>query len=296
MVASDLPGRLVIIGGGVIGTECAFLFAGFGSDVVLVDSAERPFPAAPPRVGEILASSLKREGVDARYGVGVSRVHDDASGARVEFDDGTFVEADRILVAVGRRPSTSGLGLETLGLEPETPLPVGPDGRVACPGSVWAMGDACGHGQYTHLANHQARVVADHLAGGGTRAFDDVVVPGCVFSSPPIVQVGPTWAELSDDDIVTADIELGSFPRAQTDELDDGYLWLAARRSTGCLVAATGIGPRFDELSHALVIAIDGRVPVSRLRQSMQPFPTVGEVVGPLFQDLHRQIDRVTPR
>ena len=118
-----------------------------------------------------------------------------------------------------------------------------------------------------------------------------MVVPACIFLDPPVMVVGPSWADLADDDDVAwAEIDLDT-PRNSTDEHGDGFLAVAARRSTGCVVAANGIGAQFDELAHALVIAIDGGVPVSRLTQSMQPFPTVGEVLGQAFSTLADQLD-----
>jgi dihydrolipoamide dehydrogenase len=291
MTAAVRPERLVVIGAGVIGLECATMFAGFGADVVVVDSAEAVLPDAPPAVGRIVADGLRDRGVELLLGRAAARFVDRPDGLSIELDDGTRLDGDHVLVAVGRRPATEGIGLERIGLDPASPLPVASNGRVACDGSVWAIGDVAGRGQYTHLANHQARVVADHLVGDAGRTFDDVAVPACIFTTPPVISVGASWRELDGDpDVVDASVDLGSFPRALTDELVDGHLWLAARRSTGCVVAAAGVGPRFDELVHALVVAVDGRVPVARLRRSMQPFPTVGEVLGPLFAELHRDL------
>jgi pyruvate/2-oxoglutarate dehydrogenase complex dihydrolipoamide dehydrogenase (E3) component len=148
-------------------------------------------------------------------------------------------------------------------------------------GSIWAIGDVAGLGEYTHLANHHADVVADHLVGGGTRRFDDVVTPACVFTAPPVMMVGPSVAELrEDDDVVWVSAELSEIARWSTDDLTEGVLWIAVRRSTRRVIAAHGVGARFDELASALVTAIDGDVPVDRLAASMQPFPTVGELLG----------------
>lgn len=296
LTTDDRPDSIVIVGSGVIGTECATLFSRFGTNVTLVESADRLVAQAPGPVAEVLATVLADLGVVIHYGAqaDVIRLVDDtrpAGPVEVELSNGRRLVADKVLVAIGRRPSTDGLGLEALGLDPAAPLPLEPNGRVRADGSVWAVGDVAGRGQYTHLANHQATVVADHLVGTGTRTFDDVVVPACMFTDPPYIQVGPSWSELvDDDDVVAASMDLAAFPRAITDEVALGHLWLAARRSTGCLVAGTGIGPGFDELTHAITIAIDGRVPVARLRQSMQAFPTMGEILGPLFDDLHDQL------
>ena len=296
MTTEDLPGSLVVVGGGVIGTECALLFSRFGSDVVLVDDEDRAFPAAPAAVGDLVDQILDREGVDIRRGAGVEAVRLVEPGraegpVEVDLSDGSVVRADRVLVAIGRRPAYAGVGLEQLGVDPESPLPIDERGRLGVDGSVWVIGDAAGRGEYTHLANHHARVVADHLAGSGTRRFDDVAMPACMFTDPPMIELGPTCAELAGDhDVVSAEADLASLARTATDELGDGYLWLAARRSTGCLVAASGIGAGFDQLLAAVVVACDGRVPVARLRQSMQAFPTIGEILVPLFEDLHRRL------
>ena len=207
--------------------------------------------------------------------------------ATVDLADGSQHAATRLLVAVGRSPRWEGIGLERLGFDPAA-IDIEASGRArsAAGHDVWLIGDAAGQQQYTHVANHHGAVVADHVAGAGVRRYDDVVVPACIFVDPPVLVVGPTWASLQgDDDIVWAEVELDT-PRGSTDEHGDGFLAVAARRSTGCLVAANGIGARFDEVVHALVTAIDGEIPVDRLAQSMQPFPTVGEVLGQAYAAL----------
>jgi dihydrolipoamide dehydrogenase len=153
------------------------------------------------------------------------------------------------------------------------------------------MGDVAGKGQYPHLANHQARVVANHLAGDGTRRFDDVVTSSCVFTDPPLIQVGPTQRALEGDpDVVWATGRVADLARAVTDDLAEGFLTVAARRSTSSVVAAHGAGPRFEELVHALVIAVDGGVRIDRLAMSMHAFPTVGEILEPIFASLAREL------
>ena len=149
------------------------------------------------------------------------------------------------------------------------------------------MGDVAGRGQYTHVANHQARVVANQLVGDGTRRFDDVVLSSCVFTDPPLIQVGPTCQELDGDpDVIWASGLVSDLARAVTDELTEGFLAVAARRSTGSVIAAHGAGPGFEELVHALVIAVDGAVRLDRLAMSMHTFPTVGEILAPIFRSL----------
>ncbi|MGA9277748.1 FAD-dependent oxidoreductase [Ilumatobacter sp.] len=290
LTAEHRPESVVIVGGGVIGSELAFMFAGFDTSVTTLDTVDRPANDLHPKVSGLIAATLDRAGVRSLFGVEIERIELTDTAATVHLRDGSSHTADRVVIAVGRTPRRSGLGLESLGLNPDD-LTVSESGRVDGADSVWVIGDAAGEGQYTHVANHQAAVVADHLAGQGRRTFDDVVIPACMFIDPPLMIVGPTWNDLRDDpDVVWAKIDVDP-PRSSTDEHGPGFLAVAARRSTGCIVAAHGIGPRFDELAYALVIAIDGSVPVRRLVQTIQPFPTVGEVLGEAFDALAERLD-----
>ncbi|MFN3255273.1 MAG: FAD-dependent oxidoreductase [Ilumatobacter sp.] len=305
--ATIQPDRVVILGAGVIGLETADMFRHFGTDVVVVDPIDRSLATAPPVLGDIVAGALTSRGIDLRWGTEATalRPAERREGQRdqvvVELSDGTSIAADRVVVAVGRTPNTHDLGLESIGIDPDEPLPVDDHGRLRVDGSIWAIGDVAGRGEYTHLASHHALVVADRLragagAGAGSRRFDDVVLSSCMFTTPPFIQVGPSWSELDgDDDVVSVGVDLSSIPRWSTDRLGDGHLWVAARRSTREVIAAAGVGPSFDEIVHAIVVAIDGRVPVARLRHSMQPFPTIGEILGPAWNELHQRLSEAPP-
>lgn len=285
LTAHEQPERLVIIGGGVIGSEIAQMYAGLGTNVTLVDTSERPADDMHPEVGRLITESHDRRGITMVYGADPSSCSRTDDGVRLDLADGTSVDADIALVAVGRRPDRRGLGLETLGLDPDD-LKVDDAGKIVGTDSLWIMGDAAGRQQYTHIANRHAAVVANHLAGDGTRTFGEAVVPACIFIDPPVFMIGDTYADLADDpDIVWSETNAG-VPRFSTDELPEGFVTLAGRRSTNTIVAAHGIGPRFDELCHALVIAIDGTVPIDVLQRTIQPFPTIGEILDVAFDDL----------
>jgi pyruvate/2-oxoglutarate dehydrogenase complex dihydrolipoamide dehydrogenase (E3) component len=281
LTASKRPARLMVIGGGPIGCELAQLFAGFDTEVHMVDVAERAFPELPDPIGDIVDNELRSAGVRVCRGRQVLHVERRGGNVLTALDNDATVMTDRVLMAVGRRPNTSDLGLEHLGLDAAQPLPVDDRGRVDCPGSVWAMGDVVGRAQYTHLANHHARVIANQLAGDGGRRFGDVVTPASIFTRPPVIMVGPTPAEL--DDVVWVEARMSEVARWSTDSLGDGFLTVAVDPATRCVVAAHGVGARFDELSAALITAIDGGIPVDRLRRSMWAFPTVAELLGLVF-------------
>lgn len=290
LTASERPDRLIVIGGGVIGTEVAQMYSGLGSHVTTVDTQSRPASDLHPEVGTRILDSMERAGVTSLYGVEPQscRIVDDE--VVLEIDGADPIVGDIVLVAIGRRPDLGGLGLDHVGLDPDD-LDIDESGRVAGADSLWIGGDAAGRGQYTHVANRQAAVIADQIAGNASRTFGESVIPACHFIDPPVFVVGPSRADLADDsDVVWVGTEVDG-ARLATDELPTGFVALAARRSSGCLVAAHGIGPRFDELVHALVIAIDGKVPVSVLARTIQPFPTVGEGLGVAFADVLQALD-----
>ncbi len=293
LTALDRPVRLMVVGGGPIGCELAHLFAGFDTEVHLIDIADRAFPELPEEIGEIVDDGLRTAGVRVYRGRSAVRFEQRGGNVRTTLDNDGTVMTDRVLVAIGRTASLDGLDIESLGLDPTKPLPVDDVGRVDCPGSVWAIGDVAGKGQYTHLATHHGEVVADQLVGDGTRRLDDVVVPACIFTRPPVMTIGPPPSEIHDD-VVWVEARMSEVARWTTDSLGDGYLTVAVDRSTRCVVAAHGAGARFDELSAALVTAIDGRVPVDRLSMSMWPFPTVGELLGPIYQRAAEALDGST--
>lgn len=290
LTTHDRPGSVVLIGGGAVGSELAYMFAGYGCDVTTLDENDRPVERFHPEVGRLLGERLRRIGVETLNGIEVERVVLSGADVAVHLADGTVHRAERLLVAAGRRPDLRGLGLETVGIDDVDAIDVDDRGALVGTDGVWVAGDAAGREQYTHVANTHGAVIADQIAGSGRRRYGDGVVPGCIFVEPPVITVGPDWADLcDDDDVVWA--ELGTDPpRNSTDELAPGFLALAARRSTGRLVAANGIGARFDELAHAVVIAIDGSVPVGRLVRTIQPFPTVGGVLTDAFDRLAAEL------
>jgi pyruvate/2-oxoglutarate dehydrogenase complex dihydrolipoamide dehydrogenase (E3) component len=290
MTVDERPTRLTILGGGVIGCEMATIFARFGTEVHLLDNEARAFPALPAEIGEIADDALRARGIRVHRGSEVVHVEPRGGGVRVRLGDGPCLDTDRLLVATGTRPCTSGIGLDTIGLDDGAALTVADDGRVDAPGSMWAMGDVAGRGEYTHLANHQARVVAGAISGRGDRRFDDVAVPACVFTDPPIITIGPT-PDRCGDDVVWVTARLSEVARFTTDDLVDGVLHVGVERSSGALRAAHGIGAGFDILATALVTAIDTRVPVHRLARSMSPFPTIGEILPLVYSRASSSVD-----
>ena len=283
MTTEERPARLAIIGGGAIGCELATLFARFGTEVHVLDVAPTAFPDLPDDIGEIVDDALRSCGVRVCRGVEIDNVARRGGGVRTTLGNGAGLDTDRVLVATGRRARTRGLGLERIGVESSEALAVGPNGRVSAEGSVWAIGDVAGHGQYTHVANHQALVVADALVGAGSRRFDEIVMPSCVFTDPPVMMIGPRPGDDAAEGLRWFSARLSETPRWTTDSLVDGLLTIGVDPVTRTVEAAHGVGADFDVLAAALVTAIDGELTVDQLRLSMWPFPSVGEILGVVY-------------
>ena len=187
----DLPRRLIVLGGGPAGCELTQMYASFGSQVTLVEAEPRLLPGEPAFAGEILAAALRRAGAEIRLGSRATKAERTADGLTLALEDGTRIDAARLLLASGRRPRLGGLGLDVLGLEvtPGMALPTTTRCEVAGTGGrVWAAGDVTGT-THTHASHYQADVVAANILGRHREA-DYSAIPRCVFTTPSVFAVG----------------------------------------------------------------------------------------------------------
>ena len=304
LTCPDLPRRLVVLGAGPVGCELAQIYAAFGSQVTLVEAEPLVLPGEAQFTSEILGDALRRTGVDLRLGSAVVKAETTDDGLALTLADGSRVEADRVLLASGRRPRLSGLGLEELGISagpgemlpldetcrvvanaPGKTAPGTPSGGPAAgkkPGRVWAAGDVTAIAPYTHTARYQARIVAANLLGG-TRAADYRAVPRTVYTSPSVYTVGmsPSLAEATGVNLITVSYDLAETARAQVEDDDRGRVELYADAGAGdILVGAAAIGPDAEEWMSEVTLAIRAKIPLPVLADVVHAFPTYGEAVG----------------
>ena len=279
LTCPDLPRRLIILGGGPAGCELAQIYATFGSAVTLVETEDRLLAAEPAFTGEILAEVLRRAGVDLRLGSAAVKASREDDGLAVQLADGTRLEADRLLLASGRRPRLTGLGLNALGIDvtPGKPLTVDPACRVA--DGVWAAGDATGTG-HTHVASYQAGIVAANILGAA-RVADYRALPRAVYTDPSVFAVGltPQTAAAAGVALRTAASALAGTARARLDADDAGYVELYAEPDSGMLVGAAAVGPDAADWMAEITLAIRAEIPVKTLADVVHAFPTHGEVL-----------------
>lgn len=299
LTATERPASLLVMGTGAVGCELAQVFARFGTAVTLVDRADQLLPSEEPVTGELLGAAFDADGITVRLGVSAVRAEaTEDGGATVTFDDGSTVTADRLLLAVGRTPNTSGLGLASVGVEPDDDglLRVGPDGRVVGQQRIWAAGDITGEAPYTHTANYQARIITHNLLGGDA-AGDFRAIPRSVFTDPPVGAVGLTEAAAADErrSVVVARADLTETARAGTDGTEAGAIVLVADRERQVLVGASAIGPEADHWISEAVLAIRAEVPLLLLADVVHGFPTYPEgyelAVRQLLADLQGDDD-----
>jgi dihydrolipoamide dehydrogenase len=296
--ARAVPRRLVIIGGGPVACEMATLWRALGSDVTIIMRESQPLAKMEPFVGEALLRTLAAQGVRFLSETGVRAVLRDASDTvHVELSEGTVLHADEILVATGRKPRTSELGLENHGIPPGSWLEVDNHMRVCAVSEGWlyAAGDVTNQALLTHMGKYGARVCGDVIAAVAQAglaclerdAWSSVTanaypraVPQVLFTDPEIASVGLTEHQASMQGLTlrVADVDLADIAGAQL--YADGYRGrarLIVDRERRVVVGATFIGRDIGELLHAATIAIVGEVPLDRLWHAVPAYPTVSE-------------------
>ncbi|MGN6473766.1 MAG: dihydrolipoyl dehydrogenase family protein [Mycobacteriales bacterium] len=299
----DVPERIVVIGGGVVGCEATVWLNGLGAHVTLAARDDRLLVRNEPFAGELLADALRESGVDVRLNADISGVRREGVTTTEEGQprgtavtvviDGEDVVADEALIAAGRSPRSGDLGLETVGLTPgdyvetdDTMLVRGVDGEW-----LYAVGDINRRALLTHMGKYQARVCGDVIAARARgesldasryRATSDHgAVPQVTFTDPQVASVGLTESEARDagHDVQTVEYEIGNVSGARL--LRDGYngrAKLVIDRDSQTLLGATFVGPDVGELVHAATIAVVGKVSLDTLWHAVPSFPTMSEI------------------
>lgn len=281
--AKAVPARLAILGGGVVGAELAAAWSGLGSAVTLIHRGTRLLEREEPFAAEQVAAALRTAGVDLRFGVSATSVSRNGS-VTVELDDGSSVEADELLVAVGRSPRTTDLGLESVGVTPNERGYVDVDESLRVGGRDWlyAVGDVNGRVLLTHMGKYQGRLAADGILGApGRLRSDGPLSPRVIFTEPQVGAVGHTLASAHKAGIRARAVDVATGANAGGSFVGrgaPGTARLVVDEERRVVVGATISGAEVAEALHAATIAVVAEVPLDDLWHAVPPFPTRSEL------------------
>jgi dihydrolipoamide dehydrogenase len=282
LAQEQVPRRLVILGGGIIGCEFASIFARFGSEVTIIEMLDTLIPQEDADAAKELSKQFKRRGVALQLGKQCTGVEDDGSQLTVQFGEGESVQADLMLVSVGRGPAVEGLGLEEIGVQFDKRKGIAADEhrRTTVP-HIYAVGDCAGYWQLAHTAFREGEVAAEN-ACGHDEIVDNRAVPRPIYTDPEIAAVGLTEAEAREQ--YGDDVAVGQFPwiaNARAVMQDETIGWVKSIHETryGELLGLVMVGPHVTDMIEAGVVAIDAESTVETVADGMAPHPTLSEAI-----------------
>jgi dihydrolipoamide dehydrogenase len=282
LAQESVPRRLVVLGGGIIGCEFASIFNRFGSEITIVEMLETLIPQEDADAAAELAKQLGRRGIVLHLGKQCTKVEDDGSQLTVHFGDGETVQADLMLVSVGRGPLVEGIGLEEAGVLYDRRFGIGTDEhrRTNVP-HIYAVGDCAGYWQLAHTAFREGEVAAENACGHDA-VVDNRAVPRPIYTDPEIASVGLTEAEAREQ--YGDDVAVGRFPwvaNARAVMQDETVGWVKSIHETryGELLGLVMVGPHVTDMVEAGVVAIDAESTVETVADGMAPHPTLSEAI-----------------
>jgi len=285
---TELPGSLVVVGGGPIGCELAQAFARFGVRVTVVQHGPRLVPADEPEAADLLARVFAEEGIRVLTGVELQRAAYADGGFILDLDSGEQLRADEVLVAAGRTPNLDDLGLETVGLDP-TARTLAVDEWLRAGDGLWAIGDVTGHGAFTHVSMYQQAIALREVLEQGGEPATYHAVPHVTFTDPEVGGVGLTEQQARDAGLTvrTGRADLAQSSRGFTHGAGaHGLVKVVEDADRGVLVGATAVGPAGGEILGFLAVAVHAAVPVATLRGMIYAYPTFHRAIETALGDL----------
>ncbi|GMQ88265.1 MAG: FAD-dependent oxidoreductase [Gammaproteobacteria bacterium] len=274
----ELPQRLLVLGGGPIGLEMAQAFARLGSKVSVVERLPHLLPQEDPEIADILKERLAAEGIDVCTSTGAERVTRQGDTRRVECSGGIALEADQVLVAVGRLPCVENLGLETAGVEFDA-RGIRVDKRMRTSQKhIYACGDVCGPYPFTHMAEYQAGIVISNVVFRFPKKVDYRVVPWVTYTDPELARVGLTEQQAREQGIVATVLRFPfkDIDRALAEVETCGLTKFVVHK--GKLLGASILGPHAGELIHEIVLAMKTGAGIGDISATIHAYPTLAQI------------------
>ncbi len=282
IMADSRPERAVIIGGGAIGVEFAYVWANYGTEVTSVEFLPRLLPREDPECAEVLEKASRKLGIKVITGHAVEKVEPAGEALKVTVNDGSVIECDQVMVAVGFGSNVAGLGLEEVGvtLDEQGAIAIDEHMRTSVP-SIYAIGDCATEHRLAHIASAMGIVAAETIAGHPTTALDYRMLPRATYGQPQVASFGYTEEEARE---AGYEINVGRFPfqpngRALGMSKREGFVKIIADARYGEILGAHMVGPDVSELLAELTLAQQAELTAEEIARNVHAHPTLSEVV-----------------
>ena len=290
MELKELPKKLTVIGAGYIGLEFASMYSEFGSEVTVIDMADRLMPREDEEIAERVKAILEAKGIKFLLKSKIEEISDrnDKGYVKISGETGeNEVESDAILVAIGRKPNTDGLNLEAAGVKTDERGAVAVDETLKTTAdNIWAMGDVKGGLQFTYISLDDFRIIRDNVYGNGNRTVNDRnVIPYSVFINPPLSRVGMTEKEAIEKgyEVKTGKLEAMAIPKGKIEGVTDGLLKTVVDAKTDKILGCTLLCNTSHEMINVVAAAIKAEQKYTFLRDMLFTHPTMTEALNDLF-------------
>lgn len=296
----ELPHRIAVVGGGPIGCELAQALVRFGSQVVLVELAERLLGEEDPDAADVVRAALAADGVDLALGTRLTAVDRTPAGSRLQLEStsgGSSMEVEAILVAVGRAPDLAGLGLDAAGVELDANGHLRTDDRLRTTNRrIYAAGDVVGGSQFTHLADAHARIVIRNALFPGSSKAGAMTIPRCTYTDPEVASVGHTLESAAAAGLrARAFVQpLDAVDRVRLEDEQGGFARILVREGSDEILGATIVGRHAGESISLVTVAIQEGIGLADLAAVVHPYPTRAQALGAIADQYQRS--RLGPR
>ncbi len=284
----SLPSSMLIVGGGIIGSEFANIFSSLGTKVTIVEVLPKILAAEDSDISELISNVFKDKDIEVLTNTTIEKVNGSNGSFICRSSDGKEIEVEKILVSVGRKPNTENIGLEEVGISKDGKGFIEVDSRFRTNiKNIYAIGDVIGGMQLAHVASSEGKVAIENILGK-EKNIDYNSVPYAIFTNPEIGAVGLNEEEANEKGI---SIKIGKFPfthngKALIDNETTGFVKIITSEKTGEILGAHAVGPRASDIIHEAVVAMKGELPIDYIAETIHSHPTIAESVLEASEDV----------
>lgn len=283
----EIPKSLAIVGGGVVGSEFANIFSSFGTKVIIIEMLPRILSTEDEDVSKVVHNVFMKKGIDIFTDTVIEKVEKREGSFDCTTSNGSKITADKVLISVGRKPNSAGIGIEKIGVEVDQRgyIKVDPHLKTNIQG-IYAVGDVTGGLQLAHVASEEGKIAVENIAGK-TKEMDYSIIPWAVFTSPEIGTVGlnETQARKKSIKVCTGLFPFSSSGKAYISGETEGFIKIVTNSETGEILGAQMIGPRASDLVHEVAVAMKGEILVDDLVSTVHSHPTFSEAILEAAED-----------